>query len=188
MKNNVRRSGFTLPEILVTVTIVAVLAAVVVPAVVQQVNKASVPAAGNDIIGVRAAVNNFATDTRHFPRLLSQLTSNTLASGDSDIANVHFNLDNAGFHGPYLSAAGAGHTTPSGVYFRDSLHVANGLLCMSDSATTSNPAVTQIQAAALDSALDNANGKTTGMVQWTDSSSASLAKIGTVQVCLVTKG
>ncbi len=41
MKKNVRR-GFTLPEILVTVTVVAVLAAVVVPAVTQYVSKGDV--------------------------------------------------------------------------------------------------------------------------------------------------
>ncbi len=188
MKSTKRRSGFTLPEILVTVTIVAVLAAVVVPAVVQQVNKGSVPSAGSDMIGVRSAINAFATDTRHFPRLVSQLTANTLAGGDSDIAHVHFNADSVRFHGPYLSASGAGHTTPSGVYFRDSLNITNGLVCMSDSATTKNPAVTQIQAAALDSALDNGNGNGTGLVQWSDSTVTSLAKIGTLNVCLVSKG
>ena len=38
MKTRVRR-GFTLPEVLVTVTVVAVLAAVVVPAVTQYVSR-----------------------------------------------------------------------------------------------------------------------------------------------------
>ena len=49
MKTRVRR-GFTLPEVLVTVTVVAVLAAVVVPAVTQYVNRGNNPATQQDII------------------------------------------------------------------------------------------------------------------------------------------
>ncbi len=58
MKKNVRR-GFTLPEILVTVTVIAVLAAVVVPAVTQYVNKGDAPASSSDIDQVRTAITGF---------------------------------------------------------------------------------------------------------------------------------
>ncbi|HEY6219284.1 MAG TPA: type II secretion system protein, partial [Gemmatimonadaceae bacterium] len=52
--------GFTLPEVLVTVTIVAVLAAVMVPAVINQVSKGDVPAVGQDIDALRTAITTFA--------------------------------------------------------------------------------------------------------------------------------
>ncbi len=190
MNSTKRRSGFTLPEILVTVTIIAVLAAVVVPAVVQQVNKGSVPSAGSDLIGIRTAINSFATDTRHFPRRLTQLSGGTLASGDSDITGALFGSDAGNFHGPYLASTDTGHTMPSGAYFQDSLRLsASNMLCMVDTNTVRNPAISQIQAAAIDSALDNGNGKLNGIVTWTDSTQApAFAKIGTFKVCLVSKG
>ena len=187
MNTSKRRSGFTLPEILVTVTIVAVLAAVVVPAVVQQVNKADQPSAVSDITGLRTGVNGFATDTRHFPRRLSQLTSSTLASTDSDIVGGVFGNDASRFHGPYLAASGKGHVSPSGIVFSDSLRVASGLICMADSAVAGKVR-TSAQVAALDTVLDNGNGNATGAVTWTDSSVTGFAVSGTLNVCLVSKG
>src|SRR5689334_2447968 len=58
MRKLVRR-GFTLAEVLVTVTIVAVLAAVMVPAVINQVQKGDVPSAGQDMDGIRTAITTF---------------------------------------------------------------------------------------------------------------------------------
>ena len=52
-----RRSGFTLPEILVTITAVAVLAAAVVPAVTQYVNEAGAPVSQPDLRQMQNAVS-----------------------------------------------------------------------------------------------------------------------------------
>ena len=66
MKKNVRR-GFTLPEILVTVTVVAVLAAVVVPAVTQFINKGDAPAIQQDLNTIRQAITSYVSDNRTYP-------------------------------------------------------------------------------------------------------------------------
>jgi prepilin-type N-terminal cleavage/methylation domain-containing protein len=63
----IRRSGFTLPEVLVTVTVVAVLAAVVVPAVTQYASKGDVPATKEAINAVNTAIASFVADNRTFP-------------------------------------------------------------------------------------------------------------------------
>ena len=57
-----RRSGFTLPEILVTVTVIAVRSAVVVPAVVQYTNKGDTPASQQDVQQIQNAVTGFTAE------------------------------------------------------------------------------------------------------------------------------
>src|SRR5438045_642749 len=125
MKTRVRR-GFTLPEVLVTVTVVAVLAAVVVPAVTQYVNRGNNPATQQDIIQIQNAVNGYVADTRNYPGFLSQLSASTGISG---------------FHGPYLTANTTGGVTGTtavsatsftsnalGITFADSIGKSNGYL------------------------------------------------------------
>src|SRR3569833_2048199 len=96
MKTRVRR-GFTLPEILVTVTVVAVLAAVVVPAVTQYVNKGDTPATQQDLVQIRNAITAYVADTRQNPPSLYALT--TAPVGVSN------------WHGPYLSVSVQGNTS-----------------------------------------------------------------------------
>jgi prepilin-type N-terminal cleavage/methylation domain-containing protein len=103
MKNRVRR-GFTLPEILVTVTVIAVLAAVIVPAVTQYVNKGDTPATQQDLNEVRSAITAYIADTRTNPTSFFDLTSPSAG----------------GAKGPYLAASlsgvtGAGTFTSSGL-------------------------------------------------------------------------
>src|ERR1044071_466869 len=84
-----RRSGFTLPEILVTVTVIAVLAAAVVPAVTQYVNKGNAPASQQDIQQLQNAVTGFTADVRHYPGDLQQLVTQIVATaGAGDSLNL----------------------------------------------------------------------------------------------------
>lgn len=127
-----RRTGFTLPEILVTVTVIAVLAAAVVPAVTQYVNKGNTPASQQDIQQLQNAVTGFTADVRHYPGDLQQLVTqivSTTGSGDTlDLDGaatpVQFTaLEAARWKGPYTSAAitsgatGGGQFTSSGLLF-----------------------------------------------------------------------
>jgi prepilin-type N-terminal cleavage/methylation domain-containing protein len=109
MKKSVRR-GFTLPEILVTVTVVAVLAAVVVPAVTQYVNKGDTPATQQDIEQVRNAITGYIADSRQYPASLYNLS----------IANAV-----TGAKGPYL-AASIQNSTATGFYASNGLGIEIG--------------------------------------------------------------
>jgi prepilin-type N-terminal cleavage/methylation domain-containing protein len=102
MNKNVRRRGFTLPEVLVTITIVAVLAAVVVPAVLNQVNKGDTAGLAGDVDALRSAISNFTTDTRHYPASIEDLIS-APASTDDDLflADYGATAVNA-WKGPYF--------------------------------------------------------------------------------------
>ncbi len=106
MKKINRRSGFTLPEILVTVTVVAVLAAVVVPAVTQYVNKGNAPATQSDLDQIRNAVTAFVADTRVYPVYLSDLATAS--------APAYVTAAGGSFHGPYLDATVSSVTGQTG--------------------------------------------------------------------------
>jgi prepilin-type N-terminal cleavage/methylation domain-containing protein len=129
MKKNVRR-GFTLPEVLVTVTVVAVLAAVVVPAVTQFAGKADAPSTKQDVTGLTTAITSFTSDIRHLPgdlRQLSNLISTTATSAaglDEDAAHLteYGAADIGKWKGPY-----SGQTlNPSGAFTTAGLNVQVG--------------------------------------------------------------
>ena len=101
MQKKVRR-GFTLPEVLVTVTVVAVLAAVVVPAVTQFANRGNTPATLTDLNAVRTGATSFVADTRTYPQTLYDLTVSSAPSYVPDATT---------FHGPYIPATVNGNTS-----------------------------------------------------------------------------
>jgi prepilin-type N-terminal cleavage/methylation domain-containing protein len=74
MNTKARRRGFTLPEVLVTVTVVAVLAAVVVPAVSQFATKGDGPSTMQDFSAIRTAVTSYVSVNKKFPSNLTDLT------------------------------------------------------------------------------------------------------------------
>lgn len=94
-----RRSGFTLPEVLVTVAIVAVLAAMVVPAVTQQIGKADAPSFKASAGSLRTAITGFVSDIRALPGQVDHLQTN--------IATTDFTLSllGAGVGAPLYTAA-----------------------------------------------------------------------------------
>ncbi|HEY4217821.1 MAG TPA: type II secretion system protein [Gemmatimonadaceae bacterium] len=70
-----RRAGFTLIETIVTVGILAVLAAFVVPTVIQKAGVGDPVKVQNDLNTFRTGLETFATDSKAgFPQLLNSLT------------------------------------------------------------------------------------------------------------------
>lgn len=104
------RPGFTLAEVLVTVGIVALLAAVSVPAIVGQFEKGDVGRVTNDVANIRTAVEQYLADIRHYPSTLGQL-SRAAASTDVDLLGSQIGTFAAGrYKGPYLAKDSAGAT------------------------------------------------------------------------------
>lgn len=160
MKKKVR--GFTLPEVLVTVTVVAVLAAVVVPAVTQYVNRGNAPSTESDMTQLVNGVMGYIADTRQAPGRISNLV--TAPSGVSN------------WHGPYFS--GAVTTGPTGATGAiQTAFTSNGLgVAFADSITDSTStgylylfvsnSSTCVSLRQLDSALDGSVSPTTGRVTY----------------------
>jgi prepilin-type N-terminal cleavage/methylation domain-containing protein len=138
MSKSVRRRGFTLPEVLVTITIVAVLAAVVVPAVLNQVNKGDTAGLAGDVGALRTAISNFTTDTRHYPASIEDLIS-PIDAGDFDITgtNTYGAAAANAWKGPYfptsqsISGTGTYSTTAFNLAIENDLDIDGDFITIS---------------------------------------------------------
>src|SRR3954471_16043996 len=74
-RRRIARRGFTLGEVLVTVALIAVLAAVVIPAVGSQITKGDLGRVSSDLLTLRSAMEQFIADVRRYPNSVSQLTN-----------------------------------------------------------------------------------------------------------------
>jgi prepilin-type N-terminal cleavage/methylation domain-containing protein len=179
MFRNRRRTGFTLPEVLVTVAIVAILAAVVVPAVTQQLGKADAPSFNASVAGLRTAVTSFVSDVRRFPGKVDDLQTQPTAATDFDLsgdgagtgAGTYAPLGTAftaavvaRWRGPYESSSGStgvvgvGYGWSTVNALRDSLGYVVLELTIAAGADSSD-------AQTLDTAVDD-GVRTTGLVRW----------------------
>lgn len=128
------RTGFTLPEVLVTLAIVATLTAVLLPALNNQLAKGDASRITNDIVAVRTAVGAFTSDVRRYPSTLLQLKTAPISTATDILGNTFGSTLILRWRGPYLSkdldgsnamptgfggviSAGFGTTTYNGVSY-----------------------------------------------------------------------
>jgi prepilin-type N-terminal cleavage/methylation domain-containing protein len=101
-----RRKGFTLMETIVTVGLISVMAAFVVPTVIQKAGAGDPVKVKNDLDAIRTAMEGFANDTKAgYPNQIWQLTSkpstsNLLIDGVTPLSSGQV----AAWNGPYLGA------------------------------------------------------------------------------------
>lgn len=101
-----RRLGFTLVETLVTVGLLAVLAAFVIPTVIQKGQAGDPVKVSNDLSSITTALSTFDNDTKAgYPRTLHSLTtkpstSDLLVDGTTALTTAQVGL----WNGPYLAA------------------------------------------------------------------------------------
>jgi len=178
-----RRSGFTLPEILVTVTVIAVLSAVVVPAVVQYTNKGDTPASQQDVQQIQNAVTGFTADIRRYPGDLQQLvTSIVSSSGSGDTlykdasAVAYAASDVLNWKGPYTAAQITTGATGGGLFSSKGLNFTVGRTITLTGGWLQTPVTSPTVCAALlkiDLAIDGkpsvvGNENTEGLFIWTN--------------------
>jgi prepilin-type N-terminal cleavage/methylation domain-containing protein len=98
--------GFTLPEVLVTITLIAALAAAVVPAIAGQLKKGDPSRIGQDVAAIRSGVEQFLSDVRRYPGAIQQVTASikTTQSGLTTTMQGNYGAtDVARWKGPYLT-------------------------------------------------------------------------------------
>lgn len=112
------RRGFTLIETVVTVGIVATLAAVVVPQVVKQMDAADPTKTAEDLKTISTAIETFGVNVRpHQPYDIEDLT-NAIQDGttafDSTALGARYSASDASsWNGPYLSLSLANNVGPT---------------------------------------------------------------------------
>jgi prepilin-type N-terminal cleavage/methylation domain-containing protein len=176
MRFNAKRSGFTLPEVLVTIAIVSVLAAIVVPTVTSQIGKGDETQFQTTITNIRTGVTAFVSDSRKFPRRISQLF-NPITTSDNDLfGNAYPSTATTRWKGPYVSGAlTLGDSLPMALsaFMVDSLIDSNLVAGTSGFVIASlRGLTTQLLAARLDTLIDAGNGNDAGVLQWTPGAGA----------------
>jgi prepilin-type N-terminal cleavage/methylation domain-containing protein len=98
-----RKVGFTLAEILIALALIAVLAAVLLPAVAGQISKGDTGRTMQDLDALRAGIDQFLADVHRYPKKVSQLTTKVTGS-DRDVNGTLYPAPLAAkWTGPYIS-------------------------------------------------------------------------------------
>jgi prepilin-type N-terminal cleavage/methylation domain-containing protein len=99
-----RNAGFTLAEMLVAMALLAVLAAAVVPSILNQVNKGEVNRVAQDLRAVGNSTKLFYSDVQRWPASLTSLTV-APTKDSTDITGVAIGAGLADrWSGPYLES------------------------------------------------------------------------------------
>jgi prepilin-type N-terminal cleavage/methylation domain-containing protein len=108
---SMRKAGFTLIEVLVTVVVIGVLAAVVIPAVTAQVTAGDSSRVIADLNNLRTGIENFDIAVRQFPGDIDDLvnapSNSSTGSGvnsDADVTGAIY-LGASSWAGPYSEAS-----------------------------------------------------------------------------------
>lgn len=169
-----RLVGFTLAEILIALALIAVLAAVLLPAVAGQIMKGDAGRTMQDLDGVRAGIDQFLADVHRYPQRVSHLTTAiTTSNKDANGATYPAGLV-AKWSGPYitktLNDAGV-IPTGFGATIRDSMQVVTNTTNNVPYVTIIIAGIDSIGFARLDLEIDGAsttvtNARTLGLLRW----------------------
>ncbi len=111
MKNTARR-GFTLAEVLVTLSIIAIMAAVLLPALNSQIGKGDAGRVASDLTNIQTGAQAFLSDVHRYPRSLTDLTTAITASNQDLLGNTYPSTLAAKWKGPYVQKDAV---SPSGI-------------------------------------------------------------------------
>lgn len=146
--------------------IIAVLAAVLLPAVAGQVAKSDATRTIQDLSNIRTGVEQFVADVRRYPKKLSHLTRPI--TGESDINGTSYSANLVSrWKGPYVGrdTTGLGFVTGYGAVALDSL-VKITYQPGVEYVTVRVAGITQLDFERMDAELDGAISATNGMLRW----------------------
>jgi prepilin-type N-terminal cleavage/methylation domain-containing protein len=98
-----KRTGFSLPEILVAIAILAVVAAVVIPSIGGQLRSGDESRVQQDLTNIRAGIEQFLADVRRYPRSVGQLTTVPTTAHSALVGGVYNSGQVGRWRGPYIT-------------------------------------------------------------------------------------
>lgn len=114
-----RKAGFSLTEILISLAIIAIMGAVLLPAANSQLGKSDAARAASDLTAIQTGVQSFMGDVHRVPKNTSQLITK-ITTADTDLGNAntappatpaaYADYLAANWRGPYLNREVAGAT------------------------------------------------------------------------------
>ncbi|MGQ0814706.1 MAG: prepilin-type N-terminal cleavage/methylation domain-containing protein [Gemmatimonadota bacterium] len=165
-----RRNGFTLVEVLVVVAILAVLSAVLIPTILNQIRKGQIGRVTGDLDAARAAIEAFAADVQRFPGDLEDLTTQIQASPtDLDINGVGYPTGlRSKWDGPYMNKVLEAGILPTGFGGKiqddlDPVLQANGV----NYVTIEVLGIAEADFNDIDVTIDGTANSSTGQLRWT---------------------
>lgn len=170
-----RKIGFTIAEILVALSILAILAAVLIPSLSSHVIRSDAGRIASDLTALQTAIQSFSSDVHRYPLNTTELTTAlTGASNDLNGAPIPSSLQ-AKWKGPYVSRDVFGNigiatlsTTFTAVVGDNSItYVAITLTGVSASDFANIEDI-------LDSGTRSSTSSTKGSVRWTSASGGTL--------------
>ena len=120
------RNGFTISELLVTITVVAILASAFMSNVTWQVNDAGQDHLGKEAKQIRAAVEQFVSDVRRYPATVQQVAVpiTTRENALTTTGHSHYTAaDVARWKGPYLRKDSIGATRTKASAFEQTFEI-----------------------------------------------------------------
>jgi general secretion pathway protein G len=159
-----RKSGFTLIELIVVIAIIAVLAAIIAPNAFKAIEKAKISASIADLQAIKTAAMSCYSDTGIW---IASCTGATTPTCPNSLFVVNSNPVTAGWDGPYLEKWPP-QSKWAGAYTYTS---ATGSVFITPAANageryTSITSVPATAASRLDLQLDGADSGTTGSVRY----------------------
>jgi prepilin-type N-terminal cleavage/methylation domain-containing protein len=179
-----RRSGFTLAELLVTMAIMAVLAAVLIPAVAGNIGKSDAARAMNDLTSIRTGLEQFVSDVHRYPSKVSHLTNQVLSTA-KDVNLAAYGVGLAGrWKGPYLArdTLGGGLQTGFGAIVLDTLTRVLITAGGTNYVTVLIAGINQTDFNRMDIEMDGTVSATTGNLRWVTGTTVDTVKYLTIPI------
>jgi prepilin-type N-terminal cleavage/methylation domain-containing protein len=176
------RTGFTLPEVLVTIAIIAIIAAAVVPAVTSQITKGDETTVTTAVGTMRTSISTFVSDVRAFPSRLSQLTTVPAALTDTALNGTPYSAAQvARWKGPYstTSTFAADDSLPIGLgaFLGDSLKDSLNFVVANIHVNAGSAAANTALAFRIEALFESTADSTAGMIRWTNVNTSKRLKV-----------
>jgi type IV pilus assembly protein PilE len=167
-----KNRGFTLAEVLVTLSIIAIMAAVLLPALNSQIGKGDAGRVASDLTNIQTGAQAFLSDVHRYPGSLSHLTTAITANQSDLLSSTYPSTLVAKWKGPYVQKD---VISPSGIgtFSQSFTQVAggNGINYLTVSLTNVSPADWVRIEDLLDEGNSSSTSSTTGLVRYSSTNS-----------------